>query len=358
MAVVSSYSEWQPLEEVIVGSPSGAMIPSWTTVERTTVPPGSESLDGIIGRPGTPYARELVEPAQRCLEEFIGILTEAGITVRRPDPVDFSASFSTPAWSVGHGWSCANPRDVLLVIGDEIIEAPMPDRGRHYETWAYRCLLKEYSRQGARWVAAPRPQLLDDLYRPGYQVPGPDEDVQWGLTDFEPVFDAADVVRCGRDIFIEQSQVTNPSGIAWLRRHLGDAYRVHEVRPRYRRQMHIDTSLVPLAPGKVMVNPEFLDPDDLPEVFAKWEVLIAPEPEVTPKTAQGVMSKWSAINVLSLDERRVVVERSQTGLIKALTAWGFEPIPCSFEDYTLFGGSFHCATLDVRRRGECESYFD
>ena len=179
----------------------------------------------------------------------------------------------------------------------------------------------------------------------------------WGLTDFEPVFDAADALRCGSDIFIERSQVTNAAGIEWLRRHLGPAYRMHEVRPRYRRQMHIDTSLVLLAPGKAMVNPEFLDPDDLPEVFAKWDVVLAPEPVVTAKTAQGVMSKWSAINVLSLDEERVIVEREQTNLIHALEKWGFEPIPCSFEDYTLFGGSFHCATLDVRRRGGLESYF-
>jgi ornithine--oxo-acid transaminase len=358
MSAVSSHTEWQPLEEVVVGDPAGAMIPSWTTIERTTVPPGSESLDATIGQPGTPYRAELVEAAQRCVEEFIGILKDAGVAVRRPRPPDFAAGFSTPGWSAAHGWSCANPRDVFLVIGEEIIEAPMPDRARHYETWAYRALLKEYFNDGARWVAAPRPQLLDDLYRPGYEVPAEGEPHQWGLTDFEPVFDAADVVRCGRDIFIEASQVTNAPGIAWLRRHLGDAYRVHEVRPRYRRQMHIDTSLVPLAPGKVMVNPEFLDPDDLPEVFSTWDVLIAPEPVVTPKTAQGVMSRWSAINVLSLDERRVVVERNQIGLAKALEEWGFEPILCSFEDYTLFGGSFHCATLDVRRSGTCESYFD
>ncbi|MEO3973184.1 amidinotransferase [Streptomyces sp. CAU 1734] len=358
MAVVNSHSEWQPLEEVVVGDPAGAMIPSWTTIEDTTVPPGSESLDDVIGRPGTPYPPRLVEAAERSLDELIGILKDAGATVRRPSPPDFTAPFGTPAWETGHGWSSANPRDVLLVIGDEIIEAPMPDRGRHYEVWAYRELLKEYSRAGARWVSAPKPQLLDELYRPGYRAPGPDDPVQWGLTDFEPVFDAADALRCGRDIFIEQSQVTNAAGIAWLRRHLGSEYRVHEVRPRYRRQMHIDTSLVLLAPGKALVNPEFLDPDDLPEPLSKWDLLIAPEPVVTEKTAQGVMSKWSAINLLSLDETHVVVERNQPGLIKALEGWGFDPVPCSFEDYTYFGGSFHCATLDVRRRGGLESYFD
>lgn len=48
---------------------------------------------------------------------------------------------------------------------------------------------------------------------------------------------------------------------------------------------------------------------------------------------------------------------SQSSLIKALKDWGFEPIPCAFLYYGPFGGSFHCATLDVRRRGVLQSYF-
>ena len=52
-----------------------------------------------------------------------------------------------------------------------------------------------------------------------------------------------------------------------------------------------------------------------------------------------------------------MVEEQQTSLIKAFKDWGFEPIPCPFIDFVPFGGSFHCATLDVRRRGTLESYF-
>jgi glycine amidinotransferase len=51
------------------------------------------------------------------------------------------------------------------------------------------------------------------------------------------------------------------------------------------------------------------------------------------------------------------VERLQESLIKKLKDWGFEPISYSFANYAPFGGSFHCATLDVRRRGELQSYF-
>ena len=58
-----------------------------------------------------------------------------------------------------------------------------------------------------------------------------------------------------------------------------------------------------------------------------------------------------------LDPKRVVVQASQTTFIRALRDCGFEPIPCPFLNYAPFGGSFHCATLDIRRRGELQSYF-
>ena len=68
-------------------------------------------------------------------------------------------------------------------------------------------------------------------------------------------------------------------------------------------------------------------------------------------------SDWIAMNVFSLDERRVLVEREESALIAVLTGWGFEPIPCPFRGFNALGGSFHCATLDVRRRGDLQSYF-
>jgi glycine amidinotransferase len=75
------------------------------------------------------------------------------------------------------------------------------------------------------------------------------------------------------------------------------------------------------------------------------------------KDPLGVVSKWISINLLMLDEERVIVEKQQEPLIKALKDWGFQPIPCSFDSYYPFLGSFHCATLDVRRRGVLQSYF-
>jgi glycine amidinotransferase len=355
---VSSHNEWDPLEEVIVGRLEGATIPTSHITITQGVPPFVATLYRFFM--GRFYPRILTSAAQRELDEFIRVLEAEGITVRRPDAVDWRAKYRAPSWrSSGYCITC--PRDGFLVLGDEIIETPMAWPCRYFEAHAYRRLFKEYFARGARWTAAPRPQLLDDLYNHDYTAPQWGEPVRYVINEFEPVFDAADFVRCGRDLFVTRSNVTNQAGIAWLRRHVGDRYRIHEIESRCRQPMHIDSSFLPLAPGKVLVNPEFIDVERLPSILKSWDVLVSPQPNPPPRTAWrfkvALTSQWISMNVLMLDERRVVVERNQTRLISAFKDWGFEPIPLPFLNYAPFGGAFHCATLDIRRRGELRSYF-
>lgn len=62
------------------------------------------------------------------------------------------------------------PRDVLLVVGDELIEAPMAWRSRFFEYRAYRPLIKEYFKHGAKWITAPKPLMANDLYDNEYPM--------------------------------------------------------------------------------------------------------------------------------------------------------------------------------------------
>jgi glycine amidinotransferase len=110
------------------------------------------------------------------------------------------------------------PRDLLLTVGNEIVEATMSQRARWFEYLAYRPLLQQFFREDPefRWEAAPKPGLIDASYVDGiefweYAESMSDEEQierftknnQWNLTEFEPLFDAADVGRFGRDGDIE-----------------------------------------------------------------------------------------------------------------------------------------------------------
>ena len=70
----------------------------------------------------------------------------------------------TSTWVLNSALNAAMPHDIIIVIGDEIIEAPMAWRSRFFEYRAYRSLLKEYFQQGAKWTTAPKPTMNDKLY--------------------------------------------------------------------------------------------------------------------------------------------------------------------------------------------------
>lgn len=353
--VVNSYNEWDPLEEVIVGVLDGGAVLPWETGFGAMIPKDSvanvKQYHTNFGGQSFPKAQRAA--AQTELDEFVRILESEGVRVRRPDPIDHAKPFSTPDFSSKGGNAQANPRDVLLVLGDEILEAPMAWRSRYFEFRAYRKLVKEYFEAGARWTAAPKPQMADATYDETYK-----RGEQWVTTEFEPVFDAADAARFGKDIIVQRSHVTNHFGIEWLRRHLAGRFEVHEVEFQDDRAVHIDATFVPLAPGKVLVNPD-RPIKQLPEIFKRggWELLTSPRTTLPTNHPNFTSFQWLHMNMLSLDEKRIIVEAKEEPLIRALKDWGFTPIPCNFRNNYKYGGSFHCATVDVRRTGTLQSYF-
>ena len=252
-APVCSYNEWDPLEEVIVGIVEGACFPPWMDMLAAPLPEGHHGF--WQANAGSPFPAELVDAIRREIDGFVEILDRRGIQIRRPTAQDKRQVFGAPGWT-STGFYDAMPRDGFLVIGDEIIECPMAWRSRYFESSAYRALFKDYFRRGARWSAAPRPELSAATYCADWREPGPDGERRMTVTEYEPTFDAADFIRCGRDIFAQQSHVTNRFGIDWLQRHIGSGYRVHLLVFDDAHPMHIDATLMPLAPGKLLINPE------------------------------------------------------------------------------------------------------
>lgn len=349
---VNSWNEWDPLEEVIVGVCDNAVVPPWHVTLAGTMP--SEKHDFFREHGGTYFPEDVIAKANDDLGELASLLDSEGVKVRRPLPIDHAKPFSTPDWSSPSGVYSAMPRDLMLVIGDEIIETPGAWRSRYFELQAYRHLLREYFEAGSRWTAAPKPELKDELYVADYTPPADGEAMRFVITEHEPVFDAADFIRCGTDIFCSQSNVTNRAGITWLRRHLGNDFRIHEVDVDDTMPMHIDSTFMPIAPGKVIVNPDRVR--KLPDALRHWDVLVPPRPTIPDSHPLYMSSRWITMNLIMLDDRRVIVEENEAPLIQAFKEWGFLPIPCPFRWFNAFGGSFHCATLDVRRRGVLQSY--
>jgi len=363
---VSAWNEWDPLKHVIVGRAEGAMLqaPEPAVYRDFT-------KDGFPYGKWGPMPEEMVAKAVEQLDNFAKILEKRGIQVDRPEPINFNQVVQTPDWKQDSMIGCMPPRDVVLTIGNEILEATMSHRSRWFEYLCYRPLFERYYAEDPnfRWEAAPKPRLTERTYKKDWhktwnQLSDEErwkkaEESDWIITEVEPLFDAADVVRFGKDLFVQYSMVTNDAGIRWLRSHFPN-HRIHKVRYREFQPWHMDSTLVPVRPGLVICNPfrKTLNPN-VTELLEKngWEIIWAPKSVLKEKRPLCYCSLWLNMNLLVVDPKTVCVEASETPIQEVLDKHGMEVIPVPFYDVAMFGGCLHCGTADVHREGNLMDYF-
>jgi N-dimethylarginine dimethylaminohydrolase len=349
MSVVWSCNEWDQLEEVVVGNPLRARFPTADRSTQLAEFPG-RSLADI---PQGPFPQWIIDETEEDLNAFVAVLEELGITVKRPETWPHEAKYSTIHWE-SEGYYNYCPRDILLVIGDHIIETPNVIRSRSLETFSYRAMMVDYLKSGAKWYSAPKPMLLDSLFEVDPAKPTPRND--------EPAFDAANVLRLGQDLIYLVSGTGNELGGQWLQTVLGDTFRVHFLKDVYYGS-HIDSTFVALRPGLMLCNPARLNDDTLPEILKQWEVIYSPPMENTSRydadyLSRSIGSKWIDMNAFSINPNLAVVDQDQTALIKLLEKRGIDVIPLKLRHSKMLGGGFHCITLDIRRTGTLQKYFD
>ena len=361
--VVNSWNDFDSLRHVIVGRADFTCIPPTEPATEAKIPEDSD-MRGLWG----PRPLHTVEAANRQLDTLTQALEAKGIRVDRPTPIQWNQAVTTPDFMTGTMFGCMPPRDVLLTVGKEILSAPMSFRCRYWEYLAYHDLMQRYFDEDPefRWEQAPRPRLTPDAYQVGYfdEITLKERLRRTAALDFvttehEPLFDAADVLRIGKDLFCQHGLTTNRRGMEWLKRHYPD-HRVHAVNfPGDPYPIHIDATFVPLRPGLVMNNPKRPLPAEQRKIFEAndWEIIDAAQPANDKPPPLCYSSVWLSMNVLVVNHQTVIVEASEVHQMDQLDKLQFEVIPMPFRDAYPFGGGLHCATADVFREGKCEDYF-
>ena len=384
--IVNSWNEWDPLKRVIIGRPEGTNIPAPEPAWWYNRPEGGYPLPSY-----GPFPQEMVDKANEQMDNFVKILEKRGVVVDRvelhPSMLD-RRPVSTPDWTQLNQHGVNNVRDVFLCHGNMIIEATTSRRSRWYEYLNLRPIFERYFKEDPEflWVSAPKPRLTDESYVRNYyyyfdNVWTAEEKKQrlyewkFQLTEKEPLWDAADAMRFGKDVFHQASCVTNRGGMDWLKRFFGAmGYRLHMVqfdtpddpeKPDNYHPWHIDVNLVPLRPGLAVYNPDWKPrTKELWELFKKndWELIPAARPVYVHKnkvylTGLYERKSWISMNTFSIDPKTVCVEAHETAYMEQLDKLGFEVIPIPYEAGIPFGGALHCTTLDAYREGSCEDSF-
>jgi glycine amidinotransferase len=262
-----------------------------------------------------------------------------------------------------------NVRDNTLILGDEIIETPPAVRSRYLETRLLAPIYRHYFDLGARWSTMPRPSLTDHSFDlsyaqdPATTLGGPTEPIYRTEPSpfdvgFEMMLDGAQCLRLGRDLIVNVANANHEQAFRWLERHLSDRYRLHRVHRMS--DNHMDSMILALRPGVFLARDDGIRAK-MPAPFDRWRFLVAPEPEPGSFPTYGdddlvLTSPYIDLNVLSLSPDRVIVNKCCHGLRRLLEAEGFTVIPVQHRHRRLFGGGFHCFTLDTHREGGLEDY--
>lgn len=351
---VSVYSEFQPLEEVIVGRAYPA-----------------RAFDSVTDKEFQDSIKRVLEETEEDLSKLCEKLKELGVSVRRPEvnfelyqepdkPYVFdlqSLQFQFPNHPL-------MPRDTMVAYGNKVVETYTASGGRYFENSHYYEILMDYFKHGSSWTAMPPPRIE------GHNKTYLD------YADSKFFFHAANLLKCGNDILYSQPSIPGtkwtgkgtPLGLEWLKRQFPDV-NFHESPC----QGHLDGKIALLKPGLVATwSKKFL-----PECLKNWDVIVVDSPNPFPDEFNNMrkrrfykefvvdwLSDWIGyvdetvfdINMLSVSEELVITNGYNESCYRQFKKHGIEAIPWDFRHQYFWDGAIHCVTLDVRRKGGPESY--
>jgi glycine amidinotransferase/scyllo-inosamine-4-phosphate amidinotransferase 1 len=303
--MIHSYNEWDPIKEIIVGRADYANWPSddpvfaceseKTTWKESPVPSGAVP-DWII------------DEANEDLDMLANVLEQCGAIVHRPTTINFQER---------GGMYNYCPRDRLIVYGNTVVDPAMMYPCRDMESEA----------------------LEQVIYRADTVLRMPRDE---GM-----ILDAANVLRLNDTLLYLESASGNLRAYSWLRKQFPDV--TIEICNFYS-GVHIDSTIVPIREGLVVVNASRVNMNNLPGVFHDWEVIWVDEVVEQGFYQYPYASKWIALNMLVVDPTTVIVDKHQTKLIKMLEDYNVLVLPLELRHSRTLGGGFHCVTLDLVRQ--------
>jgi len=301
---ISSHNEWDPLRSVVVGTATGANWPSHDPMYKFSMEraPWTETPP-----PSGPVPQNIIDEANRELDHLALTLHQLGVEVWRPTDRNFVET---------QGMYNYCPRDRLLVAGTTIVDPAMfyPCRDQEIEC------LQEIVDSAERVIHMPRNH--------GY------------------ILDAANVCRMNDNWLYLLSPSGNIAALEWLRSSFPE--KNIEVCGFYS-GVHIDSTVVPLDEGLVLLNGERVGESNLPACLSDWDRIYLTDCIPREFHQYPYASKWIGMNMLVVRPGLVIVDSIQETLIALLRSKGIHTIPMPMTHSRTLGGGFHCTTLDLHR---------
>jgi N-dimethylarginine dimethylaminohydrolase len=302
--MISSRNEWSKLRKVVVGDATDA---NWPVTDPVFARESEKTTWRETPVPRGPVPQRIIEETNEDLDKLATTLTSLGVEVVRPDPLNFQTH---------DGLYNYCPRDRLLIWDNTVVDPAMMYPCRDMELQCYHEIL-----QGAAQVLKmPRNQGI--------------------------VMDAANVCRLDDRMLFLESASGNRAAYEWL---CAQFPTVNIELCNFYAGVHIDSTIVPLRRGLVLLNSSRVKFDSVPQVFEGWHKIWVHDVVAQDFYQYPYASKWIGLNMLVVDPHTVICDAAQTKLIKMLESYKITVIPLQLRHSRTLGGGFHCVTLDLVR---------
>ena len=282
------------------------------------------------------------------LNQIQKILESRDIKVHRPVTIG-KTQVRTPYWSSMGTKIPLTPRDVFLIMGNDIVESAHWQKERMFETYHWRDLFISKLESGARWHNMPLPRHdyasleveFDDI-----------------VVEQDPILDGAAILRYGKDIFISGDGSHNELGRKWLQAMFPDR-RYHQLDKNVFNG-HLDSHLTILRPGLLLT---YHIKENLPEYFKNWDIIhVNPEHDKSLSLPQTLVdykiqdddfaNTVLAVNTLSLGPNTVMMYSHYKNNQYLLDQFNKHQIEIIFVDFTyshFFNQGMTCLTNELNR---------
>ena len=302
--MIKSYDEWSPLKKIVVGDATHA---NWPVLDPVFSRESEKTTWTETPVPSGPVPQHIIDETNEDLNKLAMVLSSLGVEVLRPDPMNFQ---------VHDGMYNYCPRDRLLVYGDAIVDPAMMYPCRDMELQCYYDIVDS----ATHYHFMPRNEGM--------------------------ILDAANICRLGDKMLFLESASGNRKAYEWL---CSVFPNVTIELCNFYAGVHIDSTVVPLREGLVLLNGNRVNESNCPRVFADWEKIFVDEVVPQEFYQYPYASKWIALNMLVIDPTTVICDKKQASLARTLEKKGFTVIPMELRHSRTLGGGFHCVTLDIWR---------
>jgi len=347
MSKVSSYTSWQPLEEVIVG--------------RAYTPDYFDFIDNAQVRN---QLQQILVETNEDLDNLQKVCETYGAIVRRPELTNKDIFVKSQTDEYGASVPPLTPRDWQITLGEKLLRVMPVDE--------LDLICADYADQ----VINPHAGYLGPL---GHTF------------DPECILNGASascIVRCGTDVFFDNSDYLKPEQSRWIQENCLDSrYRFHEAIT----DGHGDAVFAILKPG-VLLSSKWDDQLDLDSDFPGWDVSKLECSTIAHAMAVGkfkeenfngawyvqgqtptkefthfvdtYLKEWVGyvsdtvfdVNCLVLDEENVIFSAYNKQVFDYCEKHRINPIISELRHSYFWDGGVSCCTQDIRRKGGLETY--